>query len=58
MQKFGVQKQTKNIKNIKNQIGSAQNVGKVWISGEKIFPALFGAIWGNFSLTRDPLKDL
>ena len=41
--KFGVQKMEK-IKNLKIQIRSAQNVGKVWISRKKILPALFGAI--------------
>ena len=41
--KFGVQKMKK-IKNLKIQIRSAQNVGKVWISRKKILPALFGAI--------------
>ena len=30
------------------QICSAQNVGKVWISREKILLAPFGAISGNF----------
>ena len=43
MQKCGVQKMKK-IKVLKNQIRSAQNVGKVWISRKKILPALFGAI--------------
>ena len=32
----------------KIQIRSAQNVGKAWISREKILPALFGAIPGHF----------
>ena len=41
--KFGVQKM-ENIKKLKIQIRSAQNVGKVWISRKKILPALFGAI--------------
>ena len=41
--KFGVQKMEK-IKVLKNQIRSAQNVGKVWISRKKILPALFGTI--------------
>ena len=41
--KFGVQKMKK-IKNLKIQIRSAQNVGKVWISRKKILLALFGAI--------------
>ena len=40
IQKSGVQK----MKKIKNQIRSAQNVGKVWISRKKKLPALFGAI--------------
>ena len=40
--KFGVQKMEK--KNLKIQIRSAQNVGKVWISRKKILLALFGAI--------------
>ena len=43
IQKFGVQKMEK-IKILKIQIRSAQNVGKVWISGKKILLALFGAI--------------
>ena len=41
--KFGVQK-IKQTKNLKIQIRSAQNVGKVWISRKKILLALFGAI--------------
>ena len=41
IQKCGVQKMKK-IKILKNQIRSAQNVGKVWISRKKILPALFG----------------
>ena len=41
--KFGVKK-IKKKKNLKIQIHSAQNVGKVWISRKKIFLALFGAI--------------
>ena len=45
IQKLGVQ-QIK--KNIKIQIRSAQNVGKVWISRKKILLALFGAIPGHF----------
>ena len=43
IQNFGIQK-IKKIKSLKNQIRSAQNVGKVWISRKKILPALFGAI--------------
>ena len=43
IQKCGVQKMKK-IKVLKIQIRSTQNVGKVWISREKILPALFGAI--------------
>ena len=43
IQNFGIQKMKK-IKVLKNQIRSAQNVGKVWISRKKILPALFGAI--------------
>ena len=43
IQKFGVKKM-KNIKILKIQICSAQNVGKVWISRKKILPTLFGAI--------------
>ena len=43
IQKFGVQKMEK-IQILKIQIRSARNVGKVWISREKILPALFGAI--------------
>ena len=43
IQNFGIQ-QIKKIKSLKNQIRSAQNVGKVWISRKKILPALFGAI--------------
>ena len=43
MQKCGVQKIEK-IKVLKNQIRSAQNVGKVWISRKQNLPALFGAI--------------
>ena len=39
----------KNLKNIKVQIRSAQNVGKVWISRERILLAPFGAIsWHLF----------
>ena len=30
------------------KIHVAQNVGKVWISRKKNFPAIFGAISGNF----------
>ena len=41
--KFGVQKMEK-MQILKNQIRSAQNGGKVWISRKKILPALFGAI--------------
>ena len=37
-------KQTKKVNNLKIQIRSAQNVGKIWISGEKILLGLFGAI--------------
>ena len=37
-------KNNKRIQNHKVQIRSAQNVGKVWISREKILLALFGAI--------------
>ena len=47
IQKFGVQK-FKNIKFLRIQIRSAQNVGKVWISRKKILLALFGAIQGHF----------
>ena len=43
IQNFGIQK-IKKIKSLKNQIRSAQNVGKVWISRKKILPTLFGAI--------------
>ena len=43
IQNLGIQK-IKKIKSLKNQIRSAQNVGKVWISRKKILPALFGAI--------------
>ena len=39
MQKLGVQQE-----NLKIQIRSAPNVGKVWISRKKILPAPFGAI--------------
>ena len=53
--KFGVQKMEK-IKNLKIQIRSAQNVGKVWISRKKILPALFGAIWGHFFHGPEKLK--
>ena len=44
---LGVQ-QMKKIKNLKIQIRSAQNVGKVWISRKKILPTLFRAIPGHF----------
>ena len=47
IQNFGIQKIQK-IKSLKNQIRSAQNVGKVWIRRKKILPALFGAIPGHF----------
>ena len=47
IQNFGIQK-IKKMKSLKNQIRSAQNVGKVWISRKKILPALFGAISGHF----------
>ena len=40
---FGIHK-IKKVKFLKNQIRSAQNVGKVWISRNKILLALFGAI--------------
>ena len=43
IQKIGGPKM-ENIKIPKIQIRSAQNVGKVWISREKILAALFGAI--------------
>ena len=43
IQKCGVRKNGGK-KIIKNQIRSAQNVGKVWISRNKILLALFGAI--------------
>ena len=43
IQNVGIQK-IKKIKVLKNQIRSAQNVGKVWISRKQILPALFGAI--------------
>ena len=44
IQKIGVQK----IEILKIQIRSARNVGKVWISRKKIFPAPFGAIPCHF----------
>ena len=47
IQTFGIQQIKKN-KILKIQICSAQNVGKVWISREKILPALFGAFPGHF----------
>ena len=47
IQNFGIQKMKK-IKVLKNQIHSAQNVGKVWISRKKILPAPFGAIPCHF----------
>ena len=37
-----------NLKNLKIQIRSAQNVGKVWISRNKILLAPFGPIPGHF----------
>ena len=40
------------IKNLKIKIRVAQNVGKVWISRKKTFPAPFGAIPGIFSMGR------
>ena len=46
IQKFGIQKIKK--KNLKIQIRSAQNVGKVWISKKKNLLAPFGAIPGHF----------
>ena len=42
------------IRTLKIKIHVAQNVGKVWISGEKNFLAPFGAIWGHF--LRGPEK--
>ena len=51
--KLGAEKIQK-IKILKIKIRSAQNVGKVWISREKIFPGPFGAIWANF--LRGPEK--
>ena len=45
IQKFGIQK-LKRMKILKIQIRSAQNVGKVWISRKKTFPAQFGATPG------------
>ena len=42
-------KKISEIKILKIQIRSAQNVGKVWISRNKILLALFGAIPSNFS---------
>ena len=47
IQKFGAQTIQK-IKDLKIQICSAQNVGKVWISRKKILPAPFGAIPCHF----------
>ena len=44
----------KNIKIMKIEIRSAQNVGKVWISREKNLPAPFGALWAQF--LRGPEK--
>ncbi len=35
---------------------SPKNVGKVWISRKKHFPAPFGAISGNFSMDRKSIK--
>ena len=46
----------KKLKILKIQIRSVQNVGKVWISRKKILPALFGAIWGIFSIDRKKQK--
>ena len=43
IQNFGIQK-NKKMKSLKNQIRSAQNVGKVWISRNKNPP---GPIWGH-----------
>ena len=43
IQKFGIQKISK-MKILKIQIHVAQNVGKVWISRKKTFPAPFGAL--------------
>ena len=40
--------QNQNNKILKIQIGSAQNVGKVWIRRKKILLAPFGAIWAHF----------
>ena len=47
IQKFGIQK-SKKIKDLKIQIRSAQNVGKIWISRKKILLAPFGAIPCHF----------
>ena len=52
-QKCGDPKKSK-IKILKIQIGSAQNVGKVWMSRKKIILAPFGPIWANF--LRGPEK--
>ena len=51
IQKFGIQNIRK-MKIIKIQIHSAQNVGKVWISREKILLAPFGCISGIFRWDR------
>ena len=51
--KFGIQ-QIRKIKVLRIKIRVAQNVGKVWISRKKNFPAPFGAIPSHF--LRGPEK--
>ena len=47
-------KEIQKIKTLKIKIRVAQNVGKVWISSQKILLAPFGAIWDHF--LRGPEK--
>ena len=55
MQKFGIQNIQK-INVLKIQIRSAQNVGRVWISREKILLVPFGAISRIFPWTDKNVK--
>ena len=57
IQKFGIQKM-ENIKTLKIQIRSVQNVGKVWISRKQNLPAPFGAISDKFFYGPKQIKTL
>ena len=57
IQKFGVQ-QIKQIKNLKIQIRSAQNVGKVWISRKKSSRPYLGPSEAIFSIDRKNQKNI